>query len=157
MNEEIRRIWRRLQLFVALGRVSTGRDTGAVQELQLQIGAKEIQDNAPRLGEWGFASMPLPGCHAVMVFVGGDRSNGVIVGTNDQQHRMRDLKPGEVAIHDDQGQSVYITRDGIVIDGGGKAINFVNTPSIKHDGVEIGNPHRHGGVQSGGSTTSTPV
>jgi phage gp45-like len=64
------------------------------------------------------------------VFVAGDRSNGVIIGTNDQVHRMKNLLPGEVAIYDDLGQSVYLTRNGIVVNGGGFPINVTNTPLV---------------------------
>lgn len=155
--DAIERLWRRMQLVVGRGRIKTGSDAGLVQTQQVQLGALEIRDNTLRIAEYGFTSMPLPGCHAVVIFVGGDRSNGVIVGTNDQNHRLKNLQPGEVAIHDDQGQSIYITRNGIVINGGGKPISFTNTPSIKHNGVEIGAGHVHSGVTPGASNTGTPV
>lgn len=129
----IEKIWRRMQLVIARGRITTGNDAGPVQTQQVQIGQLETRDNSLRVAEYGFNSMPLPGCHAIMVFVGGDRSNGVILGTNDQSHRLKNLQPGEVAIYDDQGQSVYLTRAGIVINGGGLPISITNTPEITAD------------------------
>jgi phage baseplate assembly protein V len=153
----IQRIIQRIQHVIGRGRVTTGNDGGNVQLLQVKLGADEIRDNTPRLAEYGLTSMPPAGSDAVVVFIGGDRSNGAIVATGHQASRLKGLKPGEVAIYDDLGQSVYLTRAGIVINGGGLPINFINTPSIKHDGVEIGNQHVHGGVAPGGGNTSTPI
>lgn len=136
MNTETRgleKFWRRLQMAIGLGRIQTSTDDGNVQMVQVELQGGDVRDNTPRVSEYGFASRPLPGCQAVVIFVGGDRSNGAVIGTNDETHRMRDLQPGEVAIHDDQGQSVYITRAGIVIDGGGKPIQITNAPTVTAD------------------------
>jgi phage gp45-like len=123
----------------------------------------EIHDGMPRIAEYGFTSMPLTECQALVIFVGGDRSAGVICGTNDERNRLKDLQPGEVAIYDDQGQSVWIKRDGIVIDGGGKAITFANAPAVdfnvaalRHNGTNVGDSHTHGGVTTGAANTGTP-
>jgi phage baseplate assembly protein V len=160
MSDVAERLWRRMLFVVGRGRIKTGDDSGQVQKQQIQLSDTEIRDNTPRVGEYGFASMPLPGCHGIVVFVAGDRSNGVIIGTNDQVHRMKNLLPGEVAIYDDLGQSVYLTRNGIVVNGGGFPINVTNTPlvtmqtslhvtgNIVADGDVSARRHR-GGTESG--------
>jgi phage baseplate assembly protein V len=131
MNEAAAKLWRRMQLVVGRGRITTTKDSGPVQMAQVQIGQLETRDNTPRVAEYGFTSHPLPGCHGVMIFVGGDRSNGVIVATNDQNARLKDLKPGEVAIYDDQGQSIWLKRTGIEVDGAGLPIKIFNTPTVR--------------------------
>jgi phage baseplate assembly protein V len=133
VSDVVERLWRRMQFVVGRGRIKIGDDSGQVQKQQIQLSGTEIRDNTPRVGEYGFASMPLAGCHGIVLFVAGDRSNGVIIGTNDQIHRLKNLLPGEVAIYDDQGQSVYLTRAGIVVNGGGLPIKVTNTPSITLD------------------------
>lgn len=148
---------RRLSLMVGRGRIEIGDDSGSVQMLQVQQNQQAIRDSLPRIMEWGFSSSPLPGAQSLILYIAGERSNGVVCGTNDERHRLKNLQPGEVAIYDDQGQSIKITRNGIVIDGGGLPLTIVNCPSIKHDGTEIGKLHKHGGVQTGGGTTGTPV
>lgn len=153
------RIWRRLQMLAGRGRIKAGDDSGPVQTAQVQLNDKEIRDNTPRVAEYGFTSMPLPGCQALVIFATGDRSNGVICGTNDEAHRLKNLQPGEVALYDDQGQSVWIKRGGIEINCAGKPLTIINSPSIKHDGIEIGKTHTHPveNIQSGSSTvTSDP-
>lgn len=131
MNEDIKKLWRRMLLVVGRGRITTANDSGPVQEVQVQIGMLETRDTTPRVAEYGFTSHPLPGCHGVVVFVGGDRSNGVIIGTNDQTARLKNLKPGEVAIYDDLGQSVWLKRTGIEVNGAGLPIKVFNTPTVR--------------------------
>jgi phage baseplate assembly protein V len=127
----LERVMRRLQLLVGLGRIRVGNDAGNVQLQQVQFNERETQDDMPRVAEYGFASMPLPGCQAIVLFIGGERTNGAVIGTNDEAHRMKNLQRGEVAIYDDQGQSVYITRAGIIVNGGGKNVTITNTPKVR--------------------------
>lgn len=125
------------------GRVAASDDTGPVQLLQIVLQGTDVRDNTPRAAEYGFTSLPLPGAQAVVLFMMGSRSDGVVIATNDERHRMANLLPGEVALYDDQGQSVYITRNGIVINGAGLPITI------------NGNAHVTGNLQVDGTTTST--
>jgi phage gp45-like len=52
---------------------------------------------------------------AVMVFTGGNRSHGALLVVGDRRYRIKGLTEGEVALFDDQGHQVHITRDGIVV------------------------------------------
>ncbi|MBO9647353.1 MAG: phage baseplate assembly protein [Variovorax sp.] len=176
-SDAIEKLWRRMLLVVGRGRITTGNDAGMVQTQQVKIGELETRDNTKRVAEYGFTSMPLPGCHAVVIFVGGDRSNGVIIGTNDQNHRLKNLQPGEAAIYTDLGQWFWMKRTGIEIDGGGLPINVTNTPTVSvtatdielagnvaitggtftHNGSNVGATHKHGGVTAGGANTGGPV
>ncbi len=51
---------------------------------------------------------------SVVGFLGGNRSHGVVLITDDRRYRMQNLQPGEVSLHDDQGQQHHITRSGLV-------------------------------------------
>lgn len=126
----VQKMIQRLQHVIGRGRVTTGDDSGNVQLLQVKLGPDEIRDNTPRLAEYGLTSMPPVGSDALLVFVGGDRWNGAIVATGHQASRLKGLAPGEVAIYDDQGQSVYLTRAGIVINGAGLPITVKDTPKV---------------------------
>lgn len=136
MNEAIaaiERLYRRVMLVVGRGRIKTGNDEGAVQKQQVRLGAFETFDDIPRIGEYGFNSMPPADTDAVLIFVGGNRLDGVIIGTGNQTFRMRSLKPGEVSISDNKGQSVYLTQQGIVVNGGGLPVLVTNAPTITLD------------------------
>jgi len=133
LHGAIERMYRRILLVIGRGRIKTGADDGSVQLQQVRLSQFETFDDVPRLAEYGFNSMPPPESDAVLVFVGGNRRDGVIVATGNQQFRMCSLKPGEVSISDNLGQSVYLTQNGIVIDGAGLPVLVKNTPSITLD------------------------
>ncbi|WP_431477838.1 phage baseplate assembly protein domain-containing protein [Massilia eburnea] len=58
----------------------------------------------------GFTSVPKPGAEGVVVFVGGNRDHGLVIAVEDRRFRLKGLASGEVAIYDDQGQKVHLTR-----------------------------------------------
>ncbi|PXX49366.1 phage baseplate assembly protein V [Aquitalea magnusonii] len=130
MIQQFERLMNRVWMLVGRGKIGPVNDAGAIQVVQVQLGASEVRDNTRRAAEYGFTSNPPSGTDAVLVFVGGDRSNGVIVATNHQPSRLKGLLPGEVAIFDNQGQSIYLTRGGIVVNGAGLPMTVNNTPTI---------------------------
>lgn len=146
----IERIYRRLLGVVGRGKVQTGNDTGAVQVLQLILSGQETRDKCYRLAEYGFTSMPQAGADAVMLFIGGDRSNGVVVATGDQRYRIT-MSAGECAIHDDQQQKVHIQRGGIVLDTGPTG----NPITLNTSGSVNVNAKQNVVVSAGGSATLT--
>lgn len=147
----IERLYRRVLMVVGRGRIKTGRDDGPAQMLQVRLGPLETIDNLPRLSEYGFNSMPPVDTDAIVLFSGGNRSDGVIIATGSQTYRMRSLQTGEVAISDDQGQSVYLTRTGIVINGAGFPIQVTNAPSVTLDTPQV---HMTGNLAVDGSITA---
>lgn len=136
-SDAIERMYRRILLVIGRGRIKTGKDDGSVQMQQVSLGQAETFDDVPRLCEYGFNSMPPAESDAVMVFVGGNRLDGVIIATGHQMYRMRSLKPGEVALSDDRGQSIYLSQAGIVINGGGLPIKLMNSPEVTLDAPTV--------------------
>lgn len=126
---------RRVRLMVARAVVSLVNDGGGLQLLQVKLLAGEVRDDVERLQNYGFTSVPLPGAEAVMVCVSGDRDHGLVVAVDDRRCRFKGLAPGEAAIYDDQGQSVHLTRDGIVVTGGGRPVIITGTEVVR---VEAG-------------------
>lgn len=106
---------RRLSNMLARGTVAAVNAASKMQGLQLRILAGEVKDNVEHFEPYGFTSNPNGGAEAVAVFLDGDRSHGIVVCVADRRYRLTGLKTGEVALHDDQGQKVHLTRDGIVI------------------------------------------
>ncbi len=62
--------------------------------------------------DYGMSCRPHPGAEALMLFLAGLRSNGVIVRLMDRRYTIS-LEEGEIALHDDLGQRVHLTRTGI--------------------------------------------
>jgi phage baseplate assembly protein V len=125
------RLWRRVQLFVTRGRITLSNDSGTVQKLQVRLGAQEVRDSTPRLGEFGHASRPPTGSDVVVLFVAGDRSNGVVVASGHQASRPRDMQEGESQLYDLWGKSVYLTKDGgIVVEAKDTPVTVNNATTV---------------------------
>ncbi|MCP1376051.1 phage baseplate assembly protein V [Dyella lutea] len=125
------RFWRRIQLVIGRGRVTTSNDSGAVQMLQVRLGALETRDSTPRLAEFGFTSRPPVGSDVVVLFIGGDRSNGVAIATGHQSSRPIDLEEGEAMVYDLWGKSIRFTKaGGIVIDAKNTPVTVNNATTV---------------------------
>lgn len=133
-SDALRRTYQRLLYVIGRGRVTFVNDSDVVQFAQVQLGDIAIRDGLPRLAEFGFTSNPPIGSDAIVVFVAGDRSNGAIIATGNQTYRMTGLAPGDSALHDSRGQSVWLTANGIMINGKTLPLAIVNAPTVSADG-----------------------
>ncbi|MEO6359900.1 MAG: phage baseplate assembly protein V [Sphingomicrobium sp.] len=109
------RMKRRVSGMVGRAVLTAIDDDAGIQNLQLEGLADEIHDGVERLQDYGFTSHPHPGAEVAVVFAGGLRSHGLVVGLGDRRYRLKSLVAGEVAIYDDLGQVVHLKRDGILI------------------------------------------
>lgn len=133
MKAYLDRTARRVMSALARGLVNLVNDSSGIQFMQVKFNPLQTIDNLPRCAEYGFTSNPPEDSDAVVAFAGGDRSNGVVIATGNAKYRMKQLATGEVAIHDNIGQSIYLTASGIVINGGGNPVTIMNTPQITAD------------------------
>lgn len=124
---------RGLQNLFSRGVVSAVNSALKMQVVQIQLLAGEGKDAVEHFEPYGYTAHSLPGAEAAVGFVEGDRSHGIALIVADRRYRLVGLEPGEVAIYDDQGQKVHLTRDGIVIDGAGLPILLTNAPKVRAD------------------------
>lgn len=105
----------RVRLTIGRAVLSVISDSKAIQTAQAQLLAGETQDDAERIQEYGFTSVPLGGAEAVLVFVGGQRDHGLIIATDDRRYRPKGLVGGEVALYTDEdisgGHRVHLKRN----------------------------------------------
>lgn len=162
----IERLYRCVMLAFGRGRITFVDDSGAVQKLQVRFGSMEIIDNMPAPHDYGYTCHPPIGSDVFASFLGGNRSNGLVVSIGSQAYRMKNLASGEVAIYDALGQSVHLTQSGIVINGAGLPITINGdihlngslsaTGDIVADGISLDH-HKHGGVRVGSDESGEPV
>lgn len=137
------------------------------QLLQLVLTSSELRDKIPLLQQYGFVSRPRPGCDALVVFLGGDRSRPVAVATGDQRNYPDDLLPGEVClVHPPTGSRIRLHEDGsISLSPANRTVTLTGslhvsgTVTAEKDVVAAGisgKGHTHGGVQAGGASTGQP-
>lgn len=113
---------------------------------------------------YGFASRPKQGAEVIIIREG---NHFVSIADGDRRYNI-ELEDGEVAIHDDLGQRVHLTRDGIVAESP-KRIT-ADAPEINLGGDRAGllalideriitliNNHVHPNVQPGSGTSGKPL
>jgi phage gp45-like len=76
---------------------------------------------------------------------------------------LKELKNGKVALYDDLGQSIVLTREGIVVKGAGRPVTITDTPSVTLDmpnsymkgNLKVdGNISNDGNVATGGNVVA---
>jgi phage baseplate assembly protein V len=130
MQKMLAPLGRRLQNMFARGTVAISKPDSKMQTLQINLLAGETLDQIEHFEPYGFTSRPKAGAEVATLFIDGERSHGIVLVAADRRYRMTGFKDGEVAIHDDKGQSVHFTEDGIVVKGGGLPMIFEDTPSM---------------------------
>ena len=142
MSDYSERHYLRTMLMVRRGKITLVNDAGVIQKLQLPPSGLETRDNLDRMCEYGLASNPPEGTDALILNIGGDPSNGAVVGTNHQATRPTGLQPGETQIYNGPaGTSVYLANGEIVINANGQpvAVNGATTVTINASGDVIMN------------------
>lgn len=89
-------------------------DPGSKQLCQVELLEGELRDKLPHHLPYGHASVPLDGAEPLVVFLRGDKSGGIVIQVSDPRHQPT-LQKGESSLYDEQGQTVHITRNGIVV------------------------------------------
>ncbi|UHH28289.1 phage baseplate assembly protein V [Pseudomonas veronii] len=127
----LQRMMRRIQLATGWGRVTFSDDSKTAQLLQVKLNDSETRDGTPRIAEFGFTSRPPRGSDVLVVFLGGDRSKGVVVATAHQSSRPANLQEGEAMVYDLWGKSIYLTQSGgIVVDAKGTQVTVNNATTV---------------------------
>lgn len=123
----------RVMLMVAKAIVKMVDDGGGLQRVQIKLLNGELRSDVARVQNYGHSARPSGDTLAVALSIGGNRDHMLVVALDDLAHRPRDLREGEATLYDDLGQRVWLTRDGIVIDGAGKPITIQNAPLLRAD------------------------
>lgn len=128
MDNQIGQLFRRVQLMAGIGRTTApAKDDGNIQTQQVRLkpdGA--VRDGSMVLSMFGFSSHAPVGSDVLVLFLGGDRSKGVVIGTANQPSRFKNLGAGEQAVFNAHGMSVHLSAGGVVIDCGGKTLAVRN-------------------------------
>lgn len=106
----LKNIQSRVLLMIGRGVLKAVSDNANAQLCQVSLLDGELKSNVERVQNYGMTSVPPAGSLATVLFVGGDRSNGVIIAAENRKIRIKGLKAGEVAIYTDEGDEIYLKR-----------------------------------------------
>lgn len=112
--------------------VSLVNDALQMQGVQVQPLANNVRE-AERFQNYGLTSVPHVGAEALVLSVGGSSDHCVVICVDDRRYRLVGLADGEVALYDDLGQRVHLTRAGMVIQGAGLPITITDAPRVDMD------------------------
>lgn len=163
---------RALNGMIARGSVALVNAGAKLQTLQVKLLADEVKSDMEHFEAYGFTSHPKAGAEAITAFVGGDRSHGVVLVVADRRYRLTGLVEGEVAMYSDEGDSIVFRRGRTIevntlnyvvnASGGGTFNGDLNINGSVHASGDVTagsvslQHHTHGGVQTGGGSTSQP-
>jgi len=158
-------------------------DSASRQSAQVEVTKSELIDGVPRIQNYGLTSVPpVEGSDAIVLFLGGNREQGIIVAMENRQFRLTSLEDGEVALYDDLGNVFKLGREMVEVEAvtkvqvrapvvdvaaegsatltcGASSITLtpagvdITSPSLTHNGKQIGATHYHVGSPS----TAVPV
>lgn len=127
-------------------------DAFKMQTLQVTLLAGQTPDDVERFQTYGHTSVPLPGAEGVALKIGGSTGHTIVICVDDRRYRLTGLQPGEVALYDDLGHKVHLTRNGIVIDGSGHQVTMIIAAGVANIAVEALLP-----AQLGNAVITTPL
>lgn len=173
MMRNMKNLQQRIMMAIARGVVKGISDGGKRQTVQVELLKDELRDGVERMQNYGLTSHPHPGGDAAVVFVGGNREQGIVLAFENRQYRVVGLQQGEVCLYDDLGNRVSLLRDMVKIEAvqhleaiaptmkitsavtidGSLTVNgpsnmsgsITTTGTITNNGKNIGSTHRHGG------------
>ncbi|MEM7422096.1 MAG: phage baseplate assembly protein V [Pseudomonadota bacterium] len=153
---------RRIAMMLCRGVLLRSDDSAGVQEGQYSLFAEETATRAQRMQNYGFTSTPHPGAEAVVASLSGARDHLIVLVVDDRRYRLKPIATGEVALYDDRGAKVHLTRDGIRISDPNRIDLdapeiYLNAPKVIADGQPVSRITDRVQVSSGSSAGLWPL
>ncbi len=105
LNRLLGRIRSKLALMVGRAVLAAINNSGKTQKIQVVGLYDETISGVERFQEYGLETYPYKDAEALMVFVNGNRDQGIAACVHDRRYRPKDLAEGEVVLYtkDDEG------------------------------------------------------
>src|SRR5215831_19212580 len=121
MRSTVRDAAHRGFLGIMRGVLKKTQDNKFLQTVDIDMHYQSSKKSVERFQNYGFTAVGLPQkddkdkhpAEAMIAYVGGNGGHAVVMAIDDRRHRLKNMKDGEVAIYDDQGQRVHIKRSTI--------------------------------------------
>ena len=106
----------RVRLIVGRCVIVASRYDSGIHVVDAELTAGEKRRGLEFIQQFGLVSRPKGKVSGVALFVGGNRSNGVVVACNGEESDLRkSLEEGEVCLVAPFGQQVFLKKDGSIL------------------------------------------
>ena len=112
-------------------------ETTPIRYLQVGVFSGELQDDVEHFEPYGYTSAPLTGAEVLLTHLDGDRSHPIAAVVTDRRYRPTGLRAGEIWVFDNLGRKIYLSADGIKVDGKDSPITVTTSSSAKVQASEI--------------------
>ncbi len=121
---------------VARAQVTGLDDSGAAQTASVKVYEGVERTEVEVVQQFGFSSKAADGGGGILLAVGGDQGDLVMLPAGDPGSRMGGVKAGESVMYNARGDRVHLKEDGTISITSGKATNIeVNGVTIEADGA----------------------
>ncbi len=96
------------------GKLTRNNSASPIQLAQAAGLADELLQNVELMQQYGYTSNPPSGSECIVLPLGGRTGHGIIIATEHGTYRLKNLKPGEVALYSDEGDSIVLKRGRII-------------------------------------------
>ncbi len=144
--ERVRALEAQLGTLIQRGEVvSTSEEAGRNPALDVLSYAGSPDTKLERLQDYGFASRPLPGSEAAVLWVNGKRDVALVISVADRRYRLV-LEEGDAALYDHRGQKVHLHDNGMDV----KVIGNLEAEVTKAAIIDCPQTHLTGNLYVGG-------
>lgn len=123
-------LWEKLQGLVVRGALTASDDKYPIRFVQSHVFDGELEGDIEHFEPFGFTGRPISGAEVLLVHLDGDRSHPVAAVITDRRYRPTGLKPGEVCVFDDLGRKVFLSADGIRVEGVSSPVTVTTTSTV---------------------------
>lgn len=169
---------------ISRGYIESVSQDGKIQRVKGSTIAGTVNEDIDHAQPIGFTSNPGGGDRVECLFVDGigDASQRLCLMVIGDREGHRKVAEGGSAIYAPGNQAVFIefTKEGVLIEADGQPVKIakassvtiesdgdislkaagtidLRSPRLKHNGVEVGDKHRHKDTKSGPDTSGVPV
>lgn len=162
----------KLRGIIRRGTLKNIKDDGQTQTASVEVAEDVWRDDVEIHQIYGLSThAPEDGALAIVIAIGGDEGDLVVLPIANPSKRLGNLSEGDVASYNRHGDKFVIGDDGTIEAKAGASfsvkvggVTFAVSPEgvditgghVKHNGKNIGDTHIHGGVVEGGDDTDAP-
>jgi len=120
-----------VRTLVRRGNLKNFKDDGETQTASVEVAEGIWRDDVEVLQPYGFAShVPADGAVGIVLAVGGDEGDMVILPVANPSNRMGGLKEGEVGFYNEHGDKAILTTGGSLDISTGATVNITTDTGV---------------------------